>query len=197
MTELYSAGFQLVKVRALMLVSLACAAAACWWGWDLLLTLGLRPADGGVLQPFWIRLLVGGLVASLGLAFAIGMWIYSRFYVASLAHDPFTGCLIVRTPRFIGSRTESIAPSEIMGTSFRRGAFVNPGGVSVDAPWHALQFRGRRLYFIIDARGHWLDPALAEQVLQRSKGPVQARGRGRNRLERTGEAAAGAESAGR
>jgi hypothetical protein len=165
MTELYRAGYQLVKVRAVILLSLGCALASCWWGWDLFTTLGLRPADGGVLQPFWVRFLVGALVASLGLAFAIGMWFYSRLYVASLAYDPDSGRLVVRTPGFFLTRTESFAPSEIQGTSYRRGRLDNPVGVSVDAPWHALRIK-RRFGYIVDAQGHWLDPDLAREVLK-------------------------------
>lgn len=194
MTEFYRAGFQLVKVRAVQLASLVAAAAACWYGWDLLLTFGERPADGGVLKPFVIRFLFGGFVALLGLAFAFGMWIYCRRYVSSMAYDPGAGSLVIRTPLFIGNRTARIALSEIKGTTFHRGDFYNPVGVSVDAPWHALEVKGRRSWYIIDAQGRWLDPGLAEKLLKPSKATAPARGRRRARPERSEEAAAGAES---
>ncbi len=167
MTELYRAGFQLIKVRAWMLIALAIAGGACWYGWGLFQTFGERPADGGVLAPFVTRLLVGGFVALLGLAFAAGMWVYSRVYVASLAWDRDACRLVVRTPGFILTRRESFAPSEIGGTGYRKGRLVNPAGVSVDAPWHSLKIKGRRFGYIIDAQGHWLDPDLARQVLKR------------------------------
>ena len=193
MTKIYRAGFQLLKVRAVTWFSLACAVGACWYGWDLLQTLGLRPADGGVLQPFAIRLLVGGFVAALGLAFAFGMWVYIRRYVSSLAYDPGSDRLIIRTPGFFLSRARSVAPSEIEGTSFQRGDFVNPLGVSVNAPWHALELKGRRGWYIIDAQGRWLDPALAERLLFRESGPAPPRAR-RTRGKRGGKAAAKAPS---
>jgi hypothetical protein len=197
MTEFYRAGFQLVKVRAVLLASLVGAAAACWYGWDLLLTFGERPADGGALKPFVIRLLFGGFVALLGLAFAFGMWIYCRRYVSSMAYDPGAGRLVIRTPLFIGNRTARFALADIKGTTFHRGDFYNPVGVSVDAPWHALEIKGRRAWYIIDAQGRWLDPELAEKLLKPKTGAAPARGRGRARRKRTGEAAGGAESSGR
>jgi hypothetical protein len=166
MTEFYRAGFQLLKVRVWLLISLASAVGACWWGWDLFQTLGTRPADGGVLLPFVWRFLVGGCVAAIGLAFAFGMWLYCRRYVTSLAFDPDGDCLVIRTLFFIGTRTERVARSAIKGTSFRQGDFDNLDGVSVDAPWHALEVAGRRFHYIIDARGRWLDPDLARQVLK-------------------------------
>lgn len=197
MTEFYRAGFQLVKVRVWMLISLAAATGACWWGWDLLQTLGERPADGGVLQPFAIRFLVGGFVASLGLAFAFGMWCYSRLYVAALAHESVTGNLVIRTPRFVGWRTASFAPAEIAGTSFHRGDFANPVGVSVDAPWHGLDIKGRRFGYIIDARGRWLDTELASRMLTSPGTGNRVPGRRKTRLKRTAESDGDAASSGR
>lgn len=173
MTIFYRAGFQLLKVRIWLLLSLVAAAGFCWWGWDLLLTLGLRPADGGVLQPFLVRFLVGGFLAAIGIGFAYGMWLYSRRYVTSLGYDPDTDMLIVRTPLFLGSRTQRFARKAIKGTSFNRGYFEDPlGAMTVDAPWHALEIKGYRSWFIIDAQGRWLDLELAGQVLNR---PATAR----------------------
>jgi len=166
MTEFYHAGFQLVKVRAWMLGSLVIGAAGCWWGWDQFTTYGTRPADGGVLAPLFTRILIGGFIAGFALAVTFGLWIYAKLYVASLAWEPVLARLIVRTPTYFGTRTEQFQLSQIEGTSRRRGQFSNPVGVSVDAPWHALSIRGKRLSYIVDAQGRWLDPELARQLLK-------------------------------
>lgn len=164
MTELYRAGGQLIKVRIWLFISFVTALAFCWWGWDIFTTYGTRPADGGVLASFWIRLPFGGIVALLGVAFAAGMALYSKSYVASIAYDRDRDRVIVRTPAFIGNRRHSFARSDIKGVGFNRGLLVNPVGVSVDAPWYSLKVAGRRSAYIVDGQGQWLDPDLAMEL---------------------------------
>src|SRR3712207_1184162 len=106
MITLFRAGSQLIKVRALMLLSLACAIATIWWGLDLSQTYGVRPADGGMLAPLAVRLTWGIGVGSLGIIFAAGMWVYGRCYVAKIELDQHTKELHIYTVRFIGTKRE-------------------------------------------------------------------------------------------
>ena len=74
-TLLFHAGRQALRVRFIMLLSLASAAGALYSGVDLVRYYGLAPADGGVLRPLWQRAALGLFVAGLGVAFLYGMWL--------------------------------------------------------------------------------------------------------------------------
>ncbi|MGZ8312706.1 MAG: hypothetical protein ACXWU1_05645 [Allosphingosinicella sp.] len=163
---IYRAGRQLWKVRAMMLLSLACAAGGAWWGWDLFSTYGLRPADGGELASLPERLAWGLVVSSLGFAFAAGMWAYGQLYVSAIRFDEEADRLLVRTVGFLAGRVRSYARSDVIESGYHAGRMDNPGGVSVDAPWFSLRLRGRRWPLIVDAQGDFPDPELAARLLR-------------------------------
>ena len=172
MIELYRAGSQLMKVRAVMIVSLIAAVAACWWGWDMFRTYGLRPADGGVLAPVAVRLTWGLGLASVGIAFAVGMWAYGKLYVSAIDYDEAADALHIRTVSFFGSR-ESVHPvAAVLGSSYVKGrshdwdSLFPPEGVSVNAPWIKLRIAGRRAPLIVDAQGKFTNHALAGRFLK-------------------------------
>jgi len=166
MTEIYRAGSQLIKVRAIMLLSLASAVAACWYGWVIFQSYGLRPADGGVLAPLGTRLAFGGGIALLGLAFAAGMALYGRLYATRIDYDEAAGALHIRTAGFV-TGAESVHPvSDVLESDWMAGRFDNPAGVSVDAPWIKLRLSGRSWPLIVDAQGRFPDRALAAKLLR-------------------------------
>lgn len=166
MTQIYAAGGQLIKVRAMMILSLVCALAAIWWGWDLFQTQGLRPADGGVLAPLGTRLAWGVSVASLGIAFAAAMWVYGRLYVSGLRFDEAAHTLHFRTVGFVGGREAVVPESDVLGSTYQPGQSLNTGGVSVDAPWIKVTIQGKRLPLILDAQGVFSDISLAARLLK-------------------------------
>lgn len=157
MVPVFRAGSQLLKVRALMVFSLACAAACAWWGLGLAQTYGLRPADGGTLAPLSTRLAVGAGVASIGLIFAGGMWLYGRCYVASMEVDEGTGALRVRTVGFFGTREHVFDAERVRVGERHEGALDASllGGSSVNAPWTSVRVEGRRLPLIVDEQGEF------------------------------------------
>ena len=165
MREIYRAGSQLLKVRAIMIASLACALGACWWGWDLFQTYGLRPADGGRLASLAVRLGLGLGVAALGIAFAAGMWAYGRHFVSALAYDEAAGALHVRTVGFAGSHETLLSASDVLGSAYLAGK-SSYGRVSVDAPWMKVRVRGRRWPLIVDAKGEFPDRKLVARLLK-------------------------------
>jgi hypothetical protein len=167
METLFRAGRQLVKVRAVMLFSLVCAAASLWWGFDLAQTYGSRPAEGGALAPLPVRLAWGVGVGSLGVIFAAGMWLYGRCYVAKMELDQRTGTLHVYTVRFFGSRKQVFDVSDILGSSYHEGKFDGMGVVpTVDAPWRSMRLAGRRLPLIVDQQGVFLEEELVNKLLR-------------------------------
>jgi hypothetical protein len=164
MTEIYAAGGQLLKVRAMMILSLVCALAAMWWGWSLFQTQGLRPADGGVLAPLGTRLAWGIGVAGLGIAFAAGMWLYGRLYVSALRFDAAARALHFRTVGFFGGHDLVFAEADILHSTYQPGRGPSGADIQVDAPWIKVAIRGRRLPLILDAQGVFSD--LAARLLK-------------------------------
>ena len=169
MTLIYRATSQVWKVRAMMWLSLVVAIWFAWWGWDMLQTYGIRPADGGVLAPLWQRLAWALFLWVFGFSFLGGMWLYGTVYVSSLWVDEAAGRLQIRTLGFIGSFggwRQSYRLNDVVGADYHAGQFDNPGGVSVDAPWISVRIRGRKWPLIVDVQGHFPDRKLAAKVLR-------------------------------
>ena len=162
MTEIFRAGSQLIKVKAMIAFSGLCAAGAFYWGWDLFNTYGIRPADGGALAPLGVRLAWGLGVAGLGLAFFAGMWVYGRLYATRIDHHRTTDRLHVRTLEFFASREHVYRAGDVEGSTYHTGENVR----GVDAPWFTLRIRGRRMPLIVDARGRFPDRELARRLLK-------------------------------
>jgi hypothetical protein len=157
---IFRAGPQEVKVRFLMLFSLACAGGAIYWGVDLERHYGLAAADGGALAPLWQRLAWGGTVAALGVAFMAGMWVYGRYYVAEISRLPAGGRLLLRTVTFFGSERHEIDAKDLTLGAHHAGRFTsvdpdNPLLVKqrVNAPWRGIRLAGRRWPLILDLQG--------------------------------------------
>ena len=156
---LYSAGRQSMKVRFLMWFALACAGAAVWEGYDLLLTYGTLPPDGGVLAPLPTRLAWAASVSLIGLSFAYGMWLYGRYAVREIRLVPGDQTFRIATYRFIGSRVETVAIGEVVVATKRHdriktGDFLAlVSGLTVDAPWLSVRLRGRRWPLVLDLQG--------------------------------------------
>ncbi len=156
---LYRAGRQLLKVRVLLLMALACGVLAVGAGVHLARTYGLNPGDGGVLAPLPVRLAWGVGVASLGLAFAVGMQVYARCYVARLEVDEGQEELHVYTVGRLGALQQERYPLEALRLRPARSR-RHPGrtpplwwGPVVHAPWRSLRLPGRRLPLILDEQG--------------------------------------------
>ena len=164
LVPVYRAGFQLLKVRAMVWFLALVAAGAVWYGADIAQTYGIRDADGGTLKPLGVRLAFGGFVGLLGIAAAAGMLVYARYYIAHVAFDEASGRFEIRTVRLLGSRRQMC---ELRPGS--RAAYRDPSvplsAVSVDAPWWSVEVIGRQMPLILDAQGQVLDVARFQQFL--------------------------------
>jgi len=153
---LFDASGQLVKVRAVMWLAVACAIGGSAWGWSLSQTYGLAPGDGGVLAPAGVRLAVGGTVAALGLLCAAAMGLYSRQYIAQVRRAPGTDHLIIATPGLVGTRETTYLPSEVTIGHARATQAIDDAfgtGIGIRAPWRAVYVPDRRLPLILDGQG--------------------------------------------
>jgi hypothetical protein len=174
-TPVFYAGRQLIKVRGMMLLSLACAIGCVWAGIYLARTYGLSPGDGGVLAPLPVRLAWGIGVALLGIGFAAGMWLYGRCYVAKLNFDEQTTHFHIYTVRFFGSARETVALADIRHTEHHHGQLdvirADGAGLSVNTPWQSITLADRWLPLIIDQQGTVLHPELMNAVLGTQRRP--------------------------
>jgi TMEM70/TMEM186/TMEM223 protein family len=164
MTDLYRNAGRAWLVRLVMFASLIGLAVALWAAWESLLHYGLRPADGGRLASLPVRLAWAVSLAALGLAFAGGMWVYGKVYVVRLGHDEAAGTLHARTLGFFADEEQVFPLAAVGGGSYHAG-HSNSGGVSVNAAWMTLRVAGRRLPFILDAKGAWPDYQKAQALL--------------------------------
>jgi hypothetical protein len=164
---LFRAGRQVTMVWLVNGLALLCAAGSSWAGVYLAQNYGLEPADGGVLHPLPVRLIMGGTVASLGLSFLGGMLVYARCYVVQIqqvAQDTLQFGLL-----WPGLEVR-VQKADLAGTASHAG--VTQGRIPVNAPWLALRLRGRRLPLIVDEQGEWL--ANGPGWLRHSSGIVSA-----------------------
>lgn len=165
MIHLYHSGPQTTAVRFMMILSLATAIGACWGGYALFQSYGLSPADGGRLASFGVRATWGGVVAGLGLLFALGMWLYGKSYIRSIRYDPQAETLHLRTLGMFGDGRAVVPAGDVLGSTFSHGRLDNPVGVSVSAPWYKVRIANRGTY-ILDAQGAVLEPALLGRLLK-------------------------------
>jgi hypothetical protein len=167
-TAVFRAGPQLVKVRFMMLLSLAALVGTTCAGVNLAQHYGQAPGDGGVLKPLPERIAMGAFVFSLGAVFAGGMGLYGKFYVASIDVDQNNQKLYLNTVEFLGTKQHKIELSNILRRDEHAGQLdlsaFDPASISVNAPWRSVRFGGWKLPVIVDAQGEILNLALFEQL---------------------------------
>ena len=160
MRTLFYAGWQLIKVRGVMLLSLGCAVASVWGGITITQSHGLNPADGGVLAPLAVRLAFGIGVSLLGISFAFGMWIYGKCYVARIEFDEQNKALHIYTVSFFGSEKHEINASKVLSSQYYEGEL---GSVT---PWREVRIKGRRLPFIVNEQGVFLEKKMMNKLFK-------------------------------
>lgn len=164
----FRASSQLVKVRFMMLVSLAALIGSTWAGVNLAQHYGQAPGDGGVLKPLPERITIGAFVFSLGAVFAGGMWLYGKFYAASIDVDSDEQKLYLNTVEFFGTKPHEIELSNILSSEEMAGQLdltaFDSSSISVNAPWKSVRLKGWSFPVIIDAQGEVLHQALFKQL---------------------------------
>jgi hypothetical protein len=163
MIDIYRGGWQLTKVKGMMIFSAVCAAGALYWAWDLLNNYGLAPGDGGVLAPLWQRLAWALSVAALGLAFLAGMWVFGRRYATRIRYDEAADALHVGTLELLATRVTVVPTSDVEQSDYHHGQMEGSG---VNAPWFMLHFKGGRRSLVVDAQGVFPDRDLAKRLLK-------------------------------
>lgn len=157
---------QALKVRAFLWFSIAGCAGALYWAWLLFESYGLNPGDGGVLRPVGERLIAGGIVGALGLAFAGGMIWYASLYAVRISkeHDQIE----METMAIVGTTMRRFTVADFDGGSYHRGRMQSGRGQSVNAPWITLRVKGRRIPFIADVQAEKIDRSALMKLAQGS-----------------------------
>lgn len=147
-----------------MILSFGCAVGSVWAGINLAQSYGLNPADGGVLAPLAERLAFGIGVSLLGLSFAVGMWIYGKCYVQKIEFDEGNQALHIYTVSFLGSGRHEIKSSELLSGRYFEGELNLD--LNVKAPWRTVRIKGRRMPFILDEQGVFLEKKLMNKLFR-------------------------------
>ncbi len=156
MSTIYRAGPQLRRVRFVAAITTLMSVAVVWAGFYTMQHMGLAPAEGGVLKPLAVRLLVGGAFIAFGIACLVGMWIYGQCYVTMLATAEDPPRLIATFAGYPRTFTEEFLLEDVGESAYQHGSF-DTGRLRGEAPWISIRIRGRRLPLIVDAQGEVLD----------------------------------------
>lgn len=146
---------QALKVRIFLWGSIAACFAALYAAWSLVETYGLNPGDGGVLRPLDERLMAGGIVGGLGVAFAGAMIWYASLYAVRISRE--RDQVEMETMAILGTKTRNFAVSDFDGGTYHGGRMQSGRGISVNAPWITLRVKGRRIPFIADVQAETFD----------------------------------------
>ena len=90
------------------------------------------------------------------------MLVYGRCYIGAV--DELDGHAVIEHIGLFGRPLRIIRPEDLRGTSFQDGQY-RAGGLVVNAPWHTVRLRGRRLPLILDVQGKVLDRARLSAAL--------------------------------
>jgi len=155
--EIFRAGFQGVKVRAIQALGLAMGVAALWF-----VAYIARVDDPGLTMLG--RVAVAALVALLGIGSALGMVVYGWCYVTRVEWDPAAErCDVALAGLFVPVRL-GVEPATSPRVRFHEGQ-SHRAGMTVNAPWYGVRLPGRRLPLILDLGGDFIRPDLVDRVL--------------------------------
>lgn len=170
MRVIFDAGPQRWKVWFVVLISLLCGGVLVWLGGYLFTSYGLEPSDGGVLKPLPTRILMGTVFGGAGLAIITGILVYLQCYVTRIQADAGGFLVTLAGP----GRPLAVGFDDVVRVGFNDG-ISHADGISVNAPWHSLRLRGRRLPLIVDMQGDFVDEAAVDRLLDGEPSPAHRR----------------------
>lgn len=162
--QIFQAGFQGTKVRGFMWFALLVGLGFLYWGFNLSQTYGLSPGDGGVLRPPGERLAWGFGVGLLGVLLVASMYLYGRLYIGQVLYDEAAGCLTFETLRWWGKANFTVPQADVIGSDYHHGQMQTIYH-TVNAPFHFVRLKGRRLPLILDGQGQFTDFKTAARLL--------------------------------
>jgi hypothetical protein len=158
----FEAGHRVWRVRLIMLLSLLWAGGGLWAAYATYVHV---VGAGGEPVALAERLGLTLFIALVAIAFPVAMDIYARCYVVRAAASPDGQWHCYTTLRWWGERREMIHKDALGKNTYHEGKFhlrdssgliVTP---RVEAPYRSQRVRRRRLPYILDDRGFYLDRA--------------------------------------
>ncbi len=170
---LFDSSSRLWRVRLVQYASLICLIVAAWAARGIYLTYGLNPADGydGMLAPWPHRATFAGVVLTLGVLFAGGMWVYGRCYVVQMELDRQRQSLVLHLAGFLRRRTCELALADLEAAD-RHDKLPQPfrslmGQSQVNAPWISISSKDRWLPLIIDRQASFPEARSFELLVKK------------------------------
>lgn len=156
----FEAGHRVWRVRLVMLLSLLWAGGGLWAAYaSYVYTVGAEGESVALAERLGLSLFIG-LVA---IAFPVAMDIYARCYVVRAAATPDGQWHCYTTLRWWGECREMIHQDAFGKNTYHTGRFHlrDSGGLivtpRVEAPYRSQRVRRRRLPYILDDQGIYLD----------------------------------------
>ncbi|HEX2210845.1 MAG TPA: hypothetical protein VHG93_24390 [Longimicrobium sp.] len=188
MRVIFDAGRQRWKIWFVLPMSLLVGAVLVWLGGTMLQSYGLDAAEGGVLKPLQIRILLALAFGLPGLAIIAGILAYLPCYVTRIEADEAdeSGDALRITVAALSPRL-TVRPDDVVRAACSEGVYANGRGMHVNAPWYTLRLRGRRLPLIVDLQGDFIEPDAVERLMSGEPAPAaveQSKGRSRDHRRR-------------
>jgi hypothetical protein len=154
--QIYRAGRQLTKLRIISPLCLLCGAGLLWVGWAALHTYGIHPSEGGVLAPFYLRLLLGGFLGALGAFILLGFVAYMQFcYVSRVEVLEGEDRVRIVVAGIVAPWAFEVSAQDLRPVSYHPGIYT--GRISGAAPYLTVHLQNRRLPLIVDLQGEVAD----------------------------------------
>jgi hypothetical protein len=163
--EIFHAGRQGVKVRAVQaLVLLVVTPVALWGAADLIVDPAVSRASAAEYVAWPVRYGTAAFLLVIGVGGALGMLVYGRCYVMRAVWDPAAlRCRLTLAGIGASARVTIPAAAGVHAVA-HEGRFRTPK-VTVHAPWFGIRVPGRRFPLVLDAQGEFLHPELVRRVL--------------------------------
>jgi hypothetical protein len=163
--EIFRAGWQGTKVRAVQVLVLVVMVPALLWGAvDAALNAGEIRSQAGEVVSWPVRYGTAAFMLALAVGAAVGMVVYGWCYVTRAVWDPASGrCRLTLAGLGVPARLE--VPAAAVAPSLYQHGQGGGAGILVSAPWYRIRVGGRRLPLVLDAQGEFLHPALVDRVL--------------------------------
>lgn len=125
--------------------------------------------DSAELAPLPWRITAAAIIAALGVGLFGGMLFFLRIYSTRLLLLPYRQNLRLETLTIWGRREKTLPLALISRATYHHGRFSSAWRptVEVNAPWQWVHLK-RGTGFMLDARGEFIDRALAAKLLPAS-----------------------------
>lgn len=159
MRTIYKAGFQLVMMRFVQVITLVTSVGAVFAGVMIIRLQDVSTDPADQLHPIW-----GAGFIVVGFAFAAGLWYYCQVYISRVEISDDSRRLRVTFPGIVFPHQREFGVEEIASATFHDG-YMRTGGMTVNAPWETIRLHNGGRGMILDVQGDYVDEAAIDEYL--------------------------------